>query len=368
MAGLKIAVIGVGHLGKEHARILSTLEGAELVGVVDASIQQAEAVALRCNTKAYSSHKEIMDRIDAAVVAAPTKYHSDIAKDLIRHGKGLLVEKPLCIETEQAQELCTLARNQGTVLQVGHIERFNPAFEAFADLSMKPKYIRSERLGGFSGRSSDTGVVLDLMVHDIDLVCSLVNAELASVTAFGVALLGGHEDIAQARLTFANGVVCDLSASRAHPEAKRRMDVWGAEGYAGVDFITKKLTLMQPSEMLRYLAESAPARVDAATLNSFKVELFSRHVETRTIDCARATGDQLTWELQDFVQAVKTKSKPRVDGRAGARAVEISNMVLDRICTHAWEGQSGQATGPWDLPMPEGKLFHALGINKESAA
>lgn len=368
MAGLKVAVIGVGHLGKEHARILSSLEGVELVGVVDASRQQAEAVALRCSSQAFSSHREIINKFDAAVVAVPTKYHFDIAKELITLGKSIMVEKPLCIETDKAQELCRLSNTHGTILQVGHIERFNPAFEAFSDLPMKPRYIRAERLGGFSGRSSDTGVVLDLMVHDIDLVCSLVNAELTSVSAFGVALLGGHEDIAQARLTFANGTVCDLSASRAHPEAKRRMDVWGVEGYAGVDFMTKKLMLMQPGENLRYLAEAAPSKLDAATLNSFKVELFTRHVETKTVDCSRATGDQLTWELQDFVRAVRTSSKPRVDGQAGARAVEISNMVMDSICSHQWDGKSGHCTGPWDLPQSEGKLFQSLGISKESAA
>ncbi|MEY4612675.1 MAG: hypothetical protein RL179_648 [Planctomycetota bacterium] len=368
MPDLKIGVVGVGHLGQQHARILSTLKGVKLMGVVDASRQQAENIALRYSTTPYTSHLELLPKVDAAVIVVPTRYHHDVAKDFLEQGKSLLIEKPITIEPEKAYQLCDLAKSRNTTIQVGHVERFNPAYEALCDLPMKPRYIRAERLGGFSGRSSDTGVVLDLMVHDIDLVCSLVRSEVSSVSGIGVAVLGGHEDIAQARITFANGTICDLSASRAHPEARRRMDVWGAEGYAGIDFISKKITLMQPSDSLRYLAESAPGRVDAATLNSFKAELFASHIETRTIDCSRSDGDQLTWELLDFVQAVTMGVKPRVDGIAGARAVEISNMILDGICSHKWEGACGNATGPWDLPNPDGKLFHNLNISKDAAA
>jgi len=368
MPDLKIGVIGVGHLGQQHARILSSLKGVQLVGVVDASRQQAENIAMRYSTTPYTSHLELLPKVDAAIIVVPTRFHFDVARDFLEQGKALLIEKPITIEPEKAYQLCELAKSKNTTIQVGHVERFNPAYEALCDLPMKPRYIRAERLGGFSGRSSDTGVVLDLMVHDIDLVCSLVQSEVTSVSGLGVAVLGGHEDIAQARITFANGTICDLSASRAHPEARRRMDVWGAEGYAGIDFITKKITLMQPSDSLRYLAESAPGKVDAGTLNSFKTDLFANHVETRTMDCSRTDGDQLTWELLDFVQAVTLGVKPRVDGIAGARAVEISTMILDSICSHRWEGNSGNATGPWDLPYSEGKLFHNLNISKDAAA
>lgn len=368
MAGVKIGVIGVGHLGKEHARILASLPGAELVGVVDASRQQAENIALRTSTTAYTSHLELLPKVDAAIIAVPTRFHFDIACDFLKAGKALLIEKPITIEPEQANKLCELAKSKNTCLQVGHIERFNPAFEALCELPMKPRYIRAERLGGFSGRSSDTGVVLDLMVHDIDLICALVRSEVTSVSGLGVAVLGGHEDIAQARLTFANGTIADLSASRAHPEPRRRMDVWGVEGYAGIDFVTKKITLMQPGDSLRYLADSAPGKVDNNTLNSFKMELFTNHIETKTIDCSRSDGDQLTWELLDFVKSISQGSKPRVDGNAGARAVTISTMILDRICSHQWQGNSGNEIGPWDLPASEGKLFRSINISKESAA
>ncbi|MSR31719.1 MAG: Gfo/Idh/MocA family oxidoreductase [Gemmataceae bacterium] len=368
MAGVKIGVVGVGHLGKEHARILSTLPGVELAGIADPFKAQAEAVALRCNTKSYASHLELMDKVDAVVIAAPTRLHHEIALDFLNRGLSVLVEKPICMDPEKAWELAKLSRQRKATLQVGHIERFNPAFEAVAALPMKPRYIRCERLGVFSGRSSDTGVVLDLMIHDIDLVCSLTKSKLVSTQALGVAVLGGHEDMAQARLVFANGTICDLAASRVHPEPRRRMDLWAAEGYAGIDFIAKQATLMQPGQILRDLAESAPARLDPQLVSSFKSNLFSTQVESKKLDCSKRPGDQLTWELEDFVKAITTGEAPRVNGEAGAHAVEVASRVLDSICGHKWQGEQGPETGPWDIPALQGKMFQALTISKESAA
>jgi predicted dehydrogenase len=335
MARLRLGVVGVGHLGKEHARILAGLPDVTLVGIADPNAAQAEAVAQRCGTQAYGDHRNLLEAVDAAVIAAPTVHHHAVARDFLSRGLPVLVEKPLAATLEHADEMVALARQHKTFLQVGHIERFNPAFEELCRRPLRPKYLSSERCGGFSGRSTDTGVVLDLMIHDIDLVLSLVQAPIASVWAMGVSVLNGHEDIARARITFTNGCVADLTASRVHPTPTRRMQVWGAEGYAGIDFAKRQMTLMQRSEALRQ-GHINSRRLDAATAASLKTELFTRHIETQEIDCAG--GDQLTAELRHFASCVRSGATPRVDGVAGRNAVELATQVVEQVRANAWEG------------------------------
>jgi predicted dehydrogenase len=355
MTPLRMAVVGVGHLGKEHARILASLPGAELVGVCDPRAAQAEAVAGRCGTRALTDHRALVDSVDAAVVAAPTMYHHAVAVDFLRRGVHLLVEKPLAAQPAEAEELVDLARRHGAVLQVGHVERFNPAFEELQRRPLRPGYVWCQRCSGFSGRSTDIGVVLDLMIHDLDLVRALVDAPVRQVTALGAAVLGGHEDLAQARLTFANGCVADLAASRVHPVAVRQIHVWGAEGYAGADLARRHVTLVQPSEHLRRRRlELRPA--DPATVASLRTELFGRHLHVHDRACD-AAADQLTRELEHFVSCVRTGQRPRVDGAAGRDAVALAGRVLDSLRAHCWGGEAGGPCGPWQLPEPCGPLF-----------
>jgi predicted dehydrogenase len=354
MKRLRMGVIGVGHLGKEHARILSTLPDVELVGVADPHSSQAEAVALRCGTKAFVGHQQMAPLVDAVVLAAPTFAHHTVASELLNRGTAVLVEKPLTADLAQAEELVALAERTGTVLQVGHIERFNPAFEAVQRLPLRPKYITSERCSGFSGRSTDVGVVFDLMIHDLDLLMTLVGSPVRTVEALGAAVLGGCEDIAQARLTFANGCIADVSASRVHPVPVRRMQVWSAEGFVGADFAHRKLSLMQPAEHLRQ-GRMDSRRLDGSTAASLKAELFGRHLQMREIDCEPC--DQLTRELQDFVRCVRTGARPRVDGRAGRDAVALASRILDSMTAHRWDGAEDGPAGPHRLPAPTGTLF-----------
>jgi predicted dehydrogenase len=357
MTRLPVAVIGVGHLGKEHARILASIGEVELVGVADPNAIQAEAVAQRCGTKAYSDHRALISKVRAAVVAAPTTYHHAIARDFLRAGISLLVEKPLAINLAQADDLVRLATHSGVVLQVGHVERFNPAFEELASRPIRPRYLICERSSGFSGRSTDVGVVLDLMIHDIDAVLTLVRSPVARVEALGLSVLGGHEDVAQARVTFANGCVADLSASRVSAEPARRMRVWSSEGFASVDFATRKVTFTQPAELLRQ-GRIDSRRLDAATLASLKSELFTRHLQTRTLDVSkRHAADQLTRELQGFVGCVNSGRTPRVDGVAGRDALALASAILDAIRSHAWEGDADGPKGPHEVPAPRGWLF-----------
>jgi predicted dehydrogenase len=353
MARLRLAVVGVGHLGKEHARILAGMPEVELVGVADVHIEQAQAVAARCGTRGYAEYGPLLDLVDAAVVVVPTVYHHTVAAEFLRRGIPLLVEKPLAATLEQADALVRLAQNHGALLQVGHIERFNPAFEELAHRPLQPKYIACERLGPFTGRSTDIGVVLDLMIHDLDLLLALVKAPVQSVAALGVSVFGGHEDVANARITFGNGCVANVTASRASPKAQRRMHLWAPEGYVALDFSKRHLTLVQPSAELRRRLN--PSKLDAAGLAGFKEQLFGRHLQTLELDCQQ--GDQLTKELHHFLDCVRTGSRPRVSGEDGRDAMALADRILDCIQAHAWDGSAGACTGPRALPPPLGLLF-----------
>jgi predicted dehydrogenase len=339
---IDVAVIGVGHLGKEHARILSGLPGTRLAGVVDPNLAQARAVAERVGTAAHADVTPLLGSIQAAVVAAPTSLHHAIGLRLLDAGVSLLIEKPLALTTQQGRDLTEAARRNGLTLQVGHIERFNPAFELLASLPFVPRYITAERHGGFTGRSMDVGVVLDLMIHDLDLILALAGSPVARVEAMGAALLGGHEDLAQARVTFASGCVADLTACRVSPEGARRMRAWGPEGYVGVDFGTKKVTLMQPGQALTGIDSR---RMSQEQAQAVKAGLFTRYVEATEADCSqRHAEDQLTRELRDFVECVRTGRRPRVDGEAGLAALDLACQITG--CLRA---------AP--MPTPLGRLF-----------
>ncbi|HWY87809.1 MAG TPA: Gfo/Idh/MocA family oxidoreductase, partial [Gemmataceae bacterium] len=266
----------------------------------------------------------------------------------------VLVEKPLALTALAAEKLAELAEKNSTLLQVGHIERFNPAFEEVKRRHLQPKFIRSERLGPFTGRSFDIGVVLDLMIHDLDLMLTLVEAPVESVEALGVSIYGTNEDIANARLHFANGCVADVTASRAHPLPHRQMHMWGAEGYAGLDFATQQLTLVQPSAELRAHGLD-PARLDPASRARIKEDLFGRHLETNAI--GGHSRDQLTCELQEFVTSVQTGASPRVSGSAGRDAVVLAERILASLRNHSWAGNSPGPAGPRHVPAPLGPLF-----------
>src|SRR5581483_9655309 len=311
MARLRMAVIGVGHLGKEHARILAGLPEVDLVGVADVNAEQAQAVARRWQTQAYGDYWPLLNLVDAACIVVPTSHHAAVAGDFLRRGIPVLIEKPLAPSRGEADALVELADHHGALIQVGHIERFNPAFEALLRRPLQAKYVRCERLGPFTGRSGDIGVVLDLMIHDLDLLLAVVQSPVVSVDALGVRMFGTHEDAANARLHFANGCVADLTASRAHPVPHRRMHLWGPEGYAGIDFAKKRLSLTQPSDELRRCGID-PSKLDAASQARLKDDLFDRYFESLDLD--HPGQDQLTAELKEFVHCVKTGSRPRIGG------------------------------------------------------
>lgn len=354
MSRLRMAVVGVGHLGKEHARILSGLADVELVGVADVNSEQAQAVARRCQTRAFGEYWPLLNLVDAAIVAVPTSQHHDIAREFLRRHIPLLVEKPLALSAAQATALVETAQGAGVTLQVGHIERFNPAFEELALRRMRPKFIRCERLGPFTGRSTDIGVVLDLMIHDLDLLLALVRSPVRSVEALGVSVFGRQEDVANARLHFEDGCVAEMTASRASTTPVRRMQVWAPEGYAGLDLAQRSVTLMQPSEEMRG-GGLGSGLFDPSAQARLKQDLFGRHLEVLRLDCK--DGDQLTAELKHFVHCVQTGTPPRVAGEDGRNALLLAGRILESIRTHAWEGHADGPVGPQHPPAAVGPLF-----------
>src|SRR5262245_6118650 len=355
MTRLRMAVIGVGHLGQHHARILAGLPDVELVGVVDANPDQARTIAGRLGTTAFEHFEPLLGRVDAVSVVTPTIFHHQVASAFLNAGTPVLVEKPVCRTVAEATDLIELAEKANVALQVGHIERFNPAFEELARRPIVPKFVEAERHGPFTGRSVDIGAVLDLMIHDLDLLLALIGGPVRSVSAVGAAVFGGHEDMVNARLEFANGCVAHVTASRISPRPKRRLRIWAPEGYAGIDFVSRKLTLVQPGEEVRRYGLRVD-KLDAVAKARLKDEVFGRYLQVLHLDGDRK-NDQLTSELKHFLECVRTGRRPRVTGEDGRDALELAERVLAALRAHQWEGRTDGPIGPGAMPKPSGWLF-----------
>jgi predicted dehydrogenase len=366
MTRLRMAVIGVGHLGQHHARILAGMPDVELVGVVDSNPEQARAIAAKLNTTAFEHFSPLISKVDAVSVVTPTIYHHAVASEFLRAGVPALVEKPICRTVAEADELIALATKANVPLQVGHIERFNPAFEELVKRPIRPKFIEAERHGPFTGRSVDIGAVLDLMIHDLDLLLSLVGSRVRSVSAVGAAIFGGHEDMVNARLEFENGCVAHVTASRITRHPKRRLRIWAPEGYAGIDFFTRKLTLVQMGEEVRQHGVQVD-HLDTAAKARLKDEIFGRYLQVLNLDGDRK-GDMLTAELKHFVECVRTGQRPRVSGEDGRDALELAERVLTALRNHQWEGTPQGPLGPGGMPHPAGYLFPPIQIARPDAA
>lgn len=355
MTRVRMAVIGVGHLGRHHARILAGMPDVDLVGVVDANSEQAAKVAAAVGAPAYDDHERLIDHVDAVSIVTPTVYHYSVAAAFLRAGIPTMVEKPICRTVAEADELIRIAAKSGVPLQVGHIERFNPAFEELARRPIVPKFIEAERHGPYTGRSTDIGCVLDLMIHDLDLLNALVGAPVRDVSAVGSAVFGGHEDMVNARLVYENGCVAHVTASRISPRPKRRLRIWAPEGYAGIDFVSRKLSLVQPGPEAKRLGVRIN-RMDAVAKSKIQDELFGRYMQVKNQDAERGV-DQLTAELRHFIDCVKTGATPRVTGEAGRDALAVAERVLMALRAHQWEGTPDGAVGPNKMPKPKGRLF-----------
>ena len=349
MKPIRLAVIGAGRLGGFHAQKAAASNNIELVAVVDPLAENRNRVAAECQTMPLHDIRPLEDLIDAAIIASPTRFHHRLAMELVERGVHLLVEKPLCPTFAQADELVEAARRNGVVLQVGHVEQFSPALASALPYVSQPKYITATRAGGFTFRSTDIGVVLDLMIHDIDLVLSMVKSPVRRVEAMGLSVLGGQEDVANARIHFESGCVADLNASRVSPAPGRSMQIWSSRAFVNIDFGALKTTVVEPSATL------LRRQFDVDALSREEVEYYIKnfqqeHLPMRELQSERV--DALTLQQGDFVDSIRAPRQPRVSGADARNAIALAEQILAKIQNHAWDGSSGGPVGPMALPRP----------------
>ncbi|MFN7980799.1 MAG: Gfo/Idh/MocA family oxidoreductase [Vicinamibacterales bacterium] len=303
----RVAAIGVGHLGRHHARILGTLPDATLVAVADTNRPRADEIAAANNTRAVYDARELIGQVDAVSIAAPTEQHLAIALPFLEAGVHVLVEKPMARTLDEADTMIAAAKKSGAVLAVGHTERFNPAVEAARPLLKDPRFIEVHRLGTFPERSLDIDVVFDLMIHDLDIVLSLVPSEVESIEAVGVPVLTGRVDIANARLRFANGCIANLTASRISRDRVRKIRFFQPAAYVSIDYGAQKV------EMYRLVKGAGPMpSIEGGDLPVVNEEPLKR-------------------ELQDFVTAAATGRPPMVDGAQGRRALALAAAITSKM-------------------------------------
>ena len=301
---MRVAVVGVGHLGKHHARILASLPGVELTAVVDTNQARAEEIAAANGTRALMRATSLIGKVDAVSIAVPTEQHLAVALPFLEAGTGVLVEKPMARSLEEADLMIAAAAKSGAVLAVGHTERFNPAVEVARPMLTDPRFIEVHRLGTFPERSLDIDVVFDLMIHDLDVVLSLVHSEVESIEAVGVPVLTGRVDIANARLRFANGCIANLTASRISRDRVRKIRFFQPAAYVSIDYGAQKV------EMYRLVKGEGPKpSIEGGDIPVTNEEPLKR-------------------ELADFVDAVANKRAPHVDGAQGRRALEIATRIV----------------------------------------
>ena len=336
---LPVAVIGVGHLGRHHARLLGQVPGAELVGVVDSRPEQAAQVAGELSVPAFASADELPRHVRAVSVAVPTSLHHAVVCPLLERGISVLVEKPMAATLEEARGMAALAADRGVLLQVGHIERFNPALTVLSRLSVQPRFIEAQRLAPFTYRALDVSVIMDLMIHDIDIVLDLAGAPLTDVQATGGPVLGKHVDICSARLTFANGCVANVVASRVSFEPSRRTRIFAADAYISLDFSTRRAFLVRKAAGFTpgSLSQADAARVPPKA--SFKEFIAQGLLDTQELDMDES--NPLLLELTAFVESVRSgrgaAARPRVaSAEEGLRAMEVATRISDLVAAHRW--------------------------------
>jgi predicted dehydrogenase len=308
-APVRLAIVGVGHLGRHHARVAAGLPGVELAGVHDHHEGRAEHVAREHGLRVLSGVEEAAEAADAVVIATPTSTHAELASAFLERGRDVLVEKPIAAGLDEADAMVSLARARGRVLAVGHVERHNPAVGAALRMVERPLFVEAHRLGVFTPRGLDVDVVLDLMIHDLQLVGSWVGRPVNEVRASGAPVLTKRLDIAQARVEFEGGCVANLTASRVSAEKMRKLRVFGADVYCSVD-------------------------MDARTVSASRLRRDGGAPRLEPLDVAVPDGDSLALELADFVAAVRERREPLVNGEAGRDALRLARRVTDAAEDH----------------------------------
>jgi len=306
---IRAGVVGVGYLGQFHAEKYAKMEGVELVGVADIDASRAKGIAKRCRTQPFSQHTELFHRVQAVSIAVPTPLHHALAKDFLLQGIDVLLEKPISTTLGEADELIELAESHGRILQVGHLERFSGPLLALEGVVDRPMFIESNRLGPFLLRGTEVDVVLDLMIHDIDLILSWVPSNVKWFHAVGIPVLTPHIDIANVRVEFENGCTANLTASRVSREKMRKIRLFQPTGYLSIDFLNQKAIMASKK------SEGGRRGLPGIVVKRFPVKKV----------------DPLKMEMESFLQCVRTRSTPRVSGRDGRRALGLALQIVQRI-------------------------------------
>jgi len=312
MKNIKVGVIGVGYLGRFHAQKYAALEGVSLIGVADTNIQQAKQVAGECSCSSFSDYQELLPAVDAVSIAVPTPYHHQVAGECLDACVDVLLEKPMTVTLQEADDLIARAEAKQLVLQIGHLERFNPAVQAMEPFLTTPVFIESSRIATFKSRGADVDVVLDLMIHDIDIILNIIHSPIKTIHTVGAPVATATTDIANARLIFENGATANVTVSRISRTNVRKMRIFQPGSYINVDFGNKKVMTIQLSEEL--LDSGMPKQL----------------VELRTF----ADSDALRSEIISFIQHVRERTKPAVSGVEGRRALAVALQVMDQIKEH----------------------------------
>ncbi len=321
----RIGVVGVGHLGQHHARKFQGIAGACLTGIYDRNQERALEIAQKLNTTAFSTYAELLEACDAVDIAATTTAHYELAKPALLAGKHIFLEKPITSELAQAEELLVLAEERDLIIQVGHIERFNPVILKIEHEIGEPMFIESHRLSTFQPRGTDVPVVLDLMIHDIDLILSFVQSPVTEIRASGVGILTPSIDIANARLEFANGAIANVTSSRVSMKQERKLRFFQRNAYITMDFQAKQVrVLKRAANIMQLLPQIMMGSTD------IKPEQL---VDMQQFDVNDSPKDALSLELESFVDCLVNRKKPVVDGVAGTRALDIALKIINQIQT-----------------------------------
>ena len=308
---MKIGVIGVGHLGQHHARVFSELDNAELIGIYDIDHSRATLIAEKNHCKAFETVEELLLKVDAISIAAPTITHFEYCKKCLENNKNVFVEKPICSNLNDAKKLVSLADKKNLKIQVGHIERFNPAIMALSDILISPIFIEANRIAPFTPRGSDVPVVLDLMIHDIDIILSLVKSKVKSINAVGVPILTADIDIANAKIEFENGALANITASRISLKRERKIRFFQKDMYISLNYQNKDVQVVKKNPEINRIMQKIMSGKQQPNISEMyhtqKVEIIER--------------EPLKTELQNFVDAIKNNKRPIVNGQDGYEAL-----------------------------------------------
>jgi len=320
---IKIGVVGVGHLGQHHARKFQGMEDACLAGIYDQDAKRAKEISEKLGTVNFESYEALLKACDAVDIAATTSAHYDLAKPALEAGKHIFLEKPITSELWQAYDLLDLADKKKLKIQVGHIERFNPVILKVENEIKDPLFIESTRISTFHKRGTDVPVVLDVMIHDIDLILSFVNSPIKNIHASGIGLFTKSIDIANARLEFENGAIANVTSSRVSLKLERKIRFFQKDSYISLDFGAKEARVVKKSpKLMLYLPK---IMMGATDIDPEKL------VDQQLYQCADDTKDALTMELESWVNAILTDTKPVVDGHAGTHALEVATKIIKII-------------------------------------